>query len=71
MAPKNRPPKGLRDGLTKLFEQHDWPGMPAGLIPTASGTATTGTGVCPPGTSPHDITYQDAEGNWITKTVCL
>jgi hypothetical protein len=76
MPPKNRPPKALRDGLSKLFEQHDWPGMPAGLIPSATGTTTAGTtaagtGVCPPGTSPHDITYQDANGNWITKTVCL
>ena len=72
MPPKQRPPKALRDGLSKLFDQHDWPGMPAGVIPSASRDAVAATGtVCPPGTSPHDITYQDANGNWITTTVCL
>jgi hypothetical protein len=69
MAARKRPPKALRDGLTKLFEQHDWPGgMPAALIPSA-GPPPSGT--CPPGTTPHDITYQDANGNWVSTTVCI
>jgi hypothetical protein len=69
MAKKNRPPKALRDGLVKLFKQHDWPeGRPAALVPNnATETAIN----CPPGSSPHDITYQDANGNWVTKTVCV
>lgn len=71
MARQKRPPKALRDGLTKLFERHDWPGMPAGLIPVEKETVGAGTDNCPPGTSPHVITYQDDKGRWITTTVCV
>jgi hypothetical protein len=71
MAPKKRPPKALREDLAKVFEQHDWPGMPAALIPSDAATAAGTALVCPPGTSPHDITFQDANGNWVTKTICV
>jgi hypothetical protein len=66
---KIRPPKALLNDTQKLCAQHGWQGF-ALAAPVALPAASIAS-LCPPGTRPHDITYQDASGRWITRTVCL
>ncbi len=61
-----RPPKALLDEVQRLFAKHDWSGNLVGRPLAAIGSTT-----CPPGTTPHEITYQLPDGTWVTKTVCL
>lgn len=64
--PKKRAPKRLVNELNAVVDKHKWDGFAAAATP-ASGQG----GNCPPGTTPHDITYQQPDGTWVTKTVCL
>ncbi len=70
MAKKKRqtrkPPKALLNDVQELFTKHNWSGNAVGRLAAAGGST-----VCPPGTTPHDITYQLPDGTWVTKTVCL
>jgi len=61
-----QPPQALLDDMQKLFAKHDWSGNLVGRPLAATGATT-----CPPGTTPHEITYQLPNGTWVTKTVCL
>lgn len=61
-----QPPQALLEDVQKLFAKHDWSGNLVGRSLAATGATT-----CPPGTTPHEITYQLPDGTWVTKTVCL
>jgi hypothetical protein len=60
------PPQALLKDMKEIYAKHDWPGN---LIGRA--LAVTASSNCPPGTTPHEITYQLPDGTWVTKTVCL
>jgi hypothetical protein len=61
-----KPPKVLLDAVQTLFDQHSWSGSAIGRVMAASETVN-----CPPGTTPHEITYKLPDGTWVTKSVCL
>jgi len=61
-----QPSQALLGDMQKLFDKHDWPGNLVGRA-----LAVSGSSHCPPGTTPHEITYQLPDGTWVTKTVCL
>jgi len=61
-----KPPKALLNDMQELFAKHNWAGSAVGRLAVNTGPTT-----CPPGTTPHEITYQLPDGTWVTKTVCL
>lgn len=61
-----KPPKALLADVQDLFTKHNWSGNAVGRV-----AADTVSASCPPGTTPHEITYQLPDGTWVTKTVCL
>jgi len=58
------PTVGLAADLKAVFEKHNWPGHPVGVMAAMADS-------CPPGTSPHTVTYTDENGTIVTKTMCL
>ncbi len=56
-----------------MFARHGWKGFalaaPVPVQPQA--TDVIAANGCPAGTKPHTITYKDASGAWVTRTVCL
>ena len=64
----NRIPEGLLDEVKAVFKNHNYPGT---VIGRRSQLADPGANNCPPGTTPHDVTYQLPDGTWVTKTMCL
>ena len=60
------PPPALIDDIKAAFDKHNWSGTlmfrPAAITDNAG---------CPPGTTPHEISYQLPNGTWVTKTVCI
>jgi hypothetical protein len=61
---KKKPPSAalVRD-LAAVFEAHNWSGDAIGLAEAA--------GTCPDGQTPVEVNYQDSNGDWVTKTVCV
>jgi hypothetical protein len=66
MAQGKKPPAALLKDMQTLFDKHEWPGSVVGRPAKMAGATE-----CPDGQTPHDVTYQDANGNWVTTTVCL
>jgi hypothetical protein len=57
----------LKD-LSKVFAKHNWSGRAIGL---QDSEGDGGTGDCPPGTTPKEVTYKLPDGTWVTKTICV
>ena len=66
MAKKKRPSKKLLADIQNAFSKH---GVENAKVATL--IQNLEAGVCPPGQTPHNITYQLPDGTWVTKTVCL
>ena len=60
------PPAELVNDIKAAFVKHKWSGT---MIwkPAASVKASG----CPDGTTPHEYSYQTADGTWVTKTICV
>jgi hypothetical protein len=61
-----KPPAAMMDDLQKVFSKHNWKGS---LI--LKPTAALGESQCPPGQTPHEISYQLPDGTWVTETKCM
>jgi hypothetical protein len=68
MATQKRPSKALLNDLKAVFDKHAWPGHAVGLRALAADAAV---GQCVPPKTPHEVTYQTADGTWVNTTVCL
>jgi len=68
MASKKAPSKALLRDLKAVFDKHAWTGDAVGVRPLAAEPAD---GECTPPQTPHQISYQEPNGTWVTKTVCL
>jgi len=68
MATKQQPSEALLKDLKTVFDKHAWPGHAVGVRALA---ADPGGGECTPPQTPHEISYLDENGTWVTKTVCL
>lgn len=64
-------PAMIRD-LTKVMKKHNFVGRTLTWRPMSSAhmMESMGDGGCPPGQSPHTISYQLPSGEWVMKTVC-
>jgi len=69
---KHPSPAMIRD-LTKVMKKHNFVGRTLMWKPMAAThlTMAVGQGGCPPGQSPHTVSYQLPDGTWVTKTVCM
>jgi hypothetical protein len=65
---RKHPPAEMLAELQQTFRKFNWSGKPVGLVPNANAGEQ---GQCPPGQTPHQITYQLPDGTWVTKTVCI
>jgi hypothetical protein len=60
------PPTELVNDIKAALLKHKWSGT---MIwkPLAS----AGDALCPPGTTPHEYSYQKSDGTWVTETICV
>jgi hypothetical protein len=68
MAKSKLAPAKVREAARALFDEHGWPGT---VIGCRAESVLGATNPCPNGGTPHEITYLDENGKWVTKTVCL
>jgi len=71
--PKNtrkyiQPTKAMLRDLKEVFDKHNWPGHPVGLM---ASSAIEGPDTCPDGSEPQFVTVQLPDGTQVQKKVCL
>jgi hypothetical protein len=71
VSAKHPSPAMIKD-LTKVMKKHNWVGKSLMWKPVAAAhlAMAAGQGGCPPGQSPHQISYQLPDGTWVNTTVC-
>jgi hypothetical protein len=65
------PPAAMLDDMKKVFAKHNWKGTMMWKPAATMTAAVASENGCPPGQSPHEISYQLPDGTWVTKTVCM
>jgi hypothetical protein len=68
MASRKHPTPEMLKELNKVFVKHNWSGRAVGLRDVEG---DDGSGGCPPGTTPKEVTYKLPDGTWVTKTICV
>jgi hypothetical protein len=63
---QQEPPPELVADIKAALLKHKWSGTmiwkPAALAKDTP---------CPPGTVPHEYSYQRSDGTWVTETICV
>jgi hypothetical protein len=62
------PSSAMFDDMRTVFAKHNWSGTMIWKPAAAQGDSGT---QCPPGQSPHEVSYQLPDGTWVTKIVCM
>jgi len=75
MSKKSHPSPEFVKDLKKVFTKHNWSGAAIGLkapkgIDSPSSDDDDGPEVCPDGSPPQEVWYQDAAGNWKIRRIC-
>ncbi len=65
---KKSPSKAFLEDLKAVFEKHNWPGDEIGITKLTAGADNIN---CPPGKTPHEISFKRPDGSTGFKTVCL